>query len=152
MKMENDTTIRLAREFPNIVAMKEATGDMNNMKDLIARAPKGFNVVSGDDSLTLELIKNNGRGVISVASNIVPADVKKMVDLAMEGRHAEAEKINAKLQPLFETLFIETNPIPIKTALAMQGKIEEQFRLPMCTMEPENREKLRSVLKNMRLI
>ncbi|MDP2750362.1 MAG: 4-hydroxy-tetrahydrodipicolinate synthase [Nanoarchaeota archaeon] len=151
-KMDNDVTIKLAKEFPNIVAMKEATGDINNIKDLIARAPKNFNVISGDDSLTVEIIRNGGKGIISVVSNILPGEVKKMTELALQGNYEAAEKINEHLNKLYEVIFIETNPIPVKTALAMQGKIEEKFRLPMCEMEPENKEKLRRVLKEMKLI
>lgn len=151
-KMENDVVIRLANEFPNIVAMKEATGDMNNMKDLIKRSPKGFNVISGDDALTLELIKNGGKGIISVATHIVPREIKQVVSNALAGNFSEAEKIDKKLQPLYSVIFIETNPIPVKTAMAMQGRIQEVFRLPLCDMEPENKEKLRKVLKEMKLI
>jgi len=150
--MDNDTTIKLAKEFPTIVAMKEATGNMENMKDLINRSPEGFNVVSGDDGMTLELIKNGGKGVISVATHLVPEKIKAMVDAALKGNFEEAEKINSDLAPLFEIIFIETNPIPIKTALAMQGKIDEIFRLPMCEMEPQNKDLLRKSLEEQGLL
>ncbi len=151
-KMDNDVTIRLANDFKNIVAIKDATGDLENMKDLIRRAPKGFNVISGDDNLTYDLMKSGGKGIISVASNIIPADIKKLTSLCAAGKFSDAEQLSNRLMPLFRTIFIETNPIPIKTALAMQGKIKEEFRLPMCAMEPDNKEKLRKVLKDRGLV
>jgi 4-hydroxy-tetrahydrodipicolinate synthase len=104
-------------------------------------------VLSGDDVLTLPMMSLGAKGVISVASNIVPAEVKKMVDLANANDFASAMKLNSKLYPLFRDLFVETNPIPVKAAMAMMGMIEEEYRLPLCEMSPKNRDMLKKTLK-----
>lgn len=152
VNVETPTLMRLANDCGNIVAVKEASGDINQMKDVIAQRPEGFSVLSGDDNITLELIKVGGNGVISVASNIVPDRMVAMVKAALDGNFEEAEKLNNELIPLFEAEFIETNPIPIKCALALKGMCKEVYRLPMCELRPENKEKLKKVLKEMKII
>ena len=150
VNVETPTLVRLMNDCQNIVAVKEASGDLNQMKDVIAQRKNGFSVLSGDDNMTFSLIKEGGDGVISVASNIAPDRIVAMVHAALDGRMAEAEKLDKNLAELFKACFIETNPIPIKTALAMKGMCQEVFRLPMCSMEDANKEKLRKVLKGMR--
>jgi len=152
VNVETATLMRLARDCSNVVAVKEASGDINQMKDVISQRPEGFSVLSGDDNITLELIQAGGNGVVSVASNIVPDRMVAMVKSALEGNIEEASKINSELAPLFEVEFIETNPIPIKCALAMKGMCEEVYRLPMCELRPENKEKLREVLTEMKIV
>jgi len=152
VNVETPTLMRLANDCKNIVAVKEASGDINQMKDVIAQKPEGFSVLSGDDNITLELIKAGGTGVISVASNLVPDRMVAMVKAALDGNFEEAEKLNNELAPLFEAEFIETNPIPIKCGLALKGMCKEVYRLPMCELRPENREKLKKVLQEMKII
>ena len=152
VNVETATLMRLARDCPNIVAVKEASGDINQMKEVISQRPEGFSVLSGDDNITLELIQAGGNGVVSVASNIVPDKMVAMVKSALEGNIEEASKINDELAPLFEVEFIETNPIPMKCALAMKGMCEEVYRLPMCELSPENKKKLKQVLTRMKII
>lgn len=149
--IETETLVRLA-EHSNIVGVKEASGSLPQMMDVVYSTPEDFSVLSGDDNLTLPLMAVGGKGVVSVASNIVPDRMNKMVNAGLEGDFEEMRKWHYELFPLFKVEFIETNPIPIKTALAMKGMIQEVFRLPMCEMAPENRKKLRSVLKNLRII
>lgn len=149
--IETDTLMRLA-EHENIVGVKEASGDFSQIMDVLMRRPKNFCVLSGDDNLTLPLMALGGEGVISVASNIIPKTLGDMVNLALRGSWEEARRQHFQLLPLFKALFLETNPIPIKTALAMKGMIKEVFRLPLCAMEPGNREKLSKVLTDQRVL
>ena len=152
VNVETPTLVRLMNDCENIVAVKEASGDINQMKDVIAQRKNGFSVLSGDDNMTLSLIKEGGDGVISVASNLVPNKIVAMVHAALDGKMMEAEKLDKNLAELFKACFIETNPIPIKTALAMKGMCQEVFRLPMCTMEDANKKKLRKVLEEMKIL
>jgi 4-hydroxy-tetrahydrodipicolinate synthase len=152
VNLETKTLARLQKEYSNIVAVKEASGDINQMQEVIDAMPKEFDVLSGDDNMTFELMKRGGKGVISVASNVIPGQVKQLTDYALAGDFESAENLNNKLLPFFEGMFIETNPIPVKTSLALMGKLNEVFRLPMCSMNPENKEKLRILLKNMKLV
>jgi 4-hydroxy-tetrahydrodipicolinate synthase len=108
--------------------------------------------LSGDDNLTFPIIALGGNGVISVASNIAPTQVIEMVNGALQGNWSKAIKDHYRLLPLFKALFLETNPIPVKTALAMKGMVKEIFRSPLCSMEPENREKLKKVLESQGII
>ena len=151
MNIETNTLLRMA-EHKNIVGVKEASGSISQMMDVMSRRREGFTVLSGDDNLTLPLIALGGDGVISVASNLVPREVCDMVHCALEGKWEEAREYHYRLLPLFKALFIETNPIPVKTALAMQGLIKEVFRSPMCSMDPQNREKLKAVLESHRIL
>ena len=145
------TVARLA-EIKNIVAIKEATGDMKQVSEVIRLCGERITVISGDDFTTLPLIALGGKGVISVSANVAPKDVSKMCSLMLHGDYDEARKLHYKLEPLNAAMFIETNPIPVKTALAMMGKIKEEFRLPLCEMLPANKEKLKKTLKDLKLI
>jgi 4-hydroxy-tetrahydrodipicolinate synthase len=145
------TVARLA-EIKNIVAIKEATGDMKQVSEVIRLCGDRITVISGDDFTTLPLLALGGKGVISVSANVAPKDVSMMCSLWMEGQHDRARTIHYKLEPLNAAMFIETNPIPVKTALAMMGKIQEEFRLPLCEMAPANKEKLKKVLADLKLI
>ena len=152
VNMETSTLARLAEEFSNIVAVKEASGDINQMKDVLNTLPKSFDVLSGDDNMTYELMRLGGKGVISVASNIIPDRIKQLTDECISSNFTKAEHIHNELMPLFKAIFIETNPIPIKAALAMKGMIKESYRLPMCEMKSENREKLKQVLADLKVL
>jgi|TARA_B100001964_G_C14246204_1_gene607536 4-hydroxy-tetrahydrodipicolinate synthase len=146
INMETATLARLQKEHSNIAAVKEASGDINQMQDVINTLPKDFDVLSGDDSMTVQLMKIGGKGIISVASNIIPQQVHDLTQAALDGDFEKAEQMNKDLTPLFEGIFIETNPIPIKAGLVMKGMIKESYRLPMCEMQPENKEKLKKIL------
>ena len=149
VNVETKTLMRIVHDCKNVVAVKEASGDLNQMKDVIAQRPSGFSVLSGDDGITLDLIKAGGDGLISVASNFIPSQMVELVDAALEKDFPRAEKLHKELTPFFEGEFMETNPLPIKAALAMQGKCEEVYRLPMCEMRPENRQKWKGMLETM---
>lgn len=146
VNLETDTLVRLMDDCPNIVGVKEASGDINQMKEVIARRREGFCVLSGDDNLTVPLIKEGGDGVISVASNFIPAQMSRLVKLALEGNFADAETLEKELAPLFAVEFVETNPIPIKYMLSLQGMCQEVYRLPMCELRPASKEKVKAVL------
>jgi 4-hydroxy-tetrahydrodipicolinate synthase len=153
VNLETETLVSLTKECKNIVAVKEASGSLDQMSSVIASTDKGFRVLSGDDNMTLDLIKAGGHGVISVASNLVPEKMVRLVTSALSGDMKTAESINAELADLFSVLFIETNPIPVKTALAMMARCEEVFRLPMCELSTsENRAALRTVIEKLGLI
>ena len=152
INMETSTLARLAKENSNIVGVKEASGNISQMMDVISNLPKNFTVLSGDDNLTLPLMSLGGKGVISVASNIIPNQMRQLTKFALNGDFENAKKLHYSLLPLFKGIFIETNPIPIKSALAMKGFIKEVYRLPMCEMRAENKEKLREVLTNLNLL
>ncbi|HDK16897.1 MAG TPA: 4-hydroxy-tetrahydrodipicolinate synthase, partial [Nitrospirae bacterium] len=134
------TVARLA-EIENIVAIKEATGSMKQVSEVIRLCGDSITLISGDDFTTLTLMALGGKGVISVATNVAPKDVSDMCRLWNEGKSEEARKLHFKLEPVNESMFIETNPVPAKTALGMMGKIQEEFRLPLCAMSSENKEK-----------
>jgi len=152
VNIETATLAKLAKEHSNIVAVKEASGDINQMQDVLNTLPKEFDVLSGDDKMTFPLMKIGGKGVISVASNIIPAEVKQLTEYALNGDMQKAEEMHNKLLPLFEGLFVETNPLPVKAALAMKGMIKESYRLPMCEMQTENKEKLRKLLEDFKVL
>ncbi len=145
------TVARLA-EIKNIVAIKEATGDMKQVSEVIRLCGSRITVLSGDDFTTLPLMALGGKGVISVSANVAPKLVSRMCSLWEQGSYDEARKIHYMLEPLNASMFIETNPIPVKTALAMMRKIREEFRLPLCEMSGPNKEKLKNVLKSYKLV
>ncbi len=145
------TVARLA-EIRNIVAIKEATGDMKQVSEVIRLCGDSITVISGDDFTTLPLIALGGKGAISVSANIMPKEVAKMCSLALKGQFEKARELHFRLEPLNAAMFFETNPIPVKTGLAMMGRIQEEFRLPLCEMAPANREKLKKVLSGLKLI
>ncbi len=145
-------TVARLRAIKNIVGIKEATGDMKQASELIRLCGRDFDVISGDDFTTLPLLALGGVGAISVTANVAPADAAAMFDAFFAGKTAEALKLHFKMEPLHGAMFIETNPIPVKTALAFMGKIAEEFRLPLCPMADANKEKLKKALKDYGLI
>lgn len=151
VNMLPSTVARLA-EFKNIVAIKEATGDMKQASELIRLLGDRMAVLSGDDFTTLPMLALGGRGSISVTANVAPKDAAEMFNAWERGDLAKARQLHYKLEPLNTAMFIETNPIPVKTALVLMGKIREEFKLPLCEMSRANREKLQDVLKNAGII
>lgn len=146
-----ETVARLA-EFPEIVAIKEASGNLGQMADVIMLAGENITLLSGDDNLTLPVLAIGGKGVISVVANIVPADNAKLVKAWADGNVAEARAFYYKLLPLCKAMFFETNPIPVKTSAALMGLIGDEMRLPMCPMAPVNLDKLKKALSDYGLI
>lgn len=145
------TVARLA-EIPRIAGIKEATGDMKQVSEVIRVCGDRITVLSGDDFTNLPLLALGGRGAISVTANVCPRDMAELFNAWERGDIARAREIHYRLEPINKAMFIETNPIPVKTALAMMGKIREEFRLPLCEMSPANKEKLAEVLRNAGLI
>ena len=142
-----ETVARLA-EFPEIVAIKEASGNLGQMADVMMLAGENITLLSGDDNLTLPALAIGGKGVISVVANIVPGDSAKLIRAWADGNVAEAQALYYKLLPLCKAMFFETNPIPVKTAVALMGLIGDEMRLPMCPMAPENLDKLKKALSD----
>ncbi len=134
VNLENETLHRLMSENKNIVGVKEASGSLEQMKNLISLRHDEFVVLCGDDNMTVDLIEAGGNGVVSVAANLIPRQMKEMVHEAIDGNIEQARGLENRLMPFFRACFIETNPIPIKTAMAMKGWCQESFRLPMCTL------------------
>jgi 4-hydroxy-tetrahydrodipicolinate synthase len=145
------TVARLA-ELKNIVAIKEATGDMKQVSEVVRLCGDRIAVISGDDFTTLPLLALGGQGVISVTANVAPREMSDMCRLWKEGKHDEARALHYRLEPLNNAMFIETNPIPAKTALSLMGRIREEFRLPLCEMSDANKEKLRKAIQDFGLI
>ena len=152
VNVETETLMRLAKDCKNISGVKEASGNIEQIKEVIAQKPENFCVLSGDDNITMELIKEGGQGVISVASNLVPKKMSEMVGNALKGNLKEAEKQNKELKTLFEAEFIETNPIPIKYLLSLKGMCKEIYRLPMCEMSQEHKKEVEKMIKDNKLI
>jgi 4-hydroxy-tetrahydrodipicolinate synthase len=146
------TVARLAEKVKNIVALKEATGDMKQMSEIMRLCGDRINILSGDDFTTFAMYALGGKGTISVTANIAPRDIAAMWDAWQAGDMEEAKRLHYKTDPLNYAMFIETNPVPVKTALAMMGKIKEEVRLPLCGMSDENRKKLKKALKSYKLI
>ncbi len=146
-----ETVARLS-ELGNIVGIKEATGSMKRASEIISLCGDRMAVISGDDFTYFPLLSLGGKGVISVAANVVPKDMAAIWDLTREGRWDEARDIHYRLFPLFKSLFLETNPIPVKAALSMMGKIEDEIRLPLTRLSSKNREVLRSVLTDLGIL
>lgn len=144
-----ETVARLST-IDTIVAIKEASGSMDQADQIMQLCD--LPIISGEDSLTYPLIAIGARGVISVTANVVPRLVKKMVTAGLQGNGEEARRLHKKLYPFSKVAFIETNPIPVKTALGMMGKIKPEFRLPLCEMRPENQKKLTDVLKTLGVV
>jgi len=147
--IEPGTIERLAG-LKNIVAVKEASGSLDQASQIISMCD--LTVLSGDDSLTLPLMSVGAKGVISVAANVAPAQTAAMCAAWLDGKPDEARRIHYELLPLFKALFLETNPIPVKAAVAAMGKVAEEYRLPLCPPSEDNRGKLLAVLKDMGLI
>ncbi len=146
------TTLRLAREVQNIVATKEASGDLAQIMAVLRERPQNFRVLSGDDALTLALIALGADGLISVASNEAPALMSRMVDLALAGDWSEARELHYKLLPLMEANFIESSPGPVKAALAMMNLLGENFRLPLVPVGEKTHARLHDVLAELGLL
>lgn len=137
---------KLANEFPHIVGIKEATGDMGQASEILETCPARFSAISGDDLTALPFMALGGRGVISVTSNIAPDRVVAMANAVLESSMVEARRLHHELFPVSRAMFMVSNPIPVKTALAMMGKMSAEMRLPLCPMSSEQQEKLRQIL------
>lgn len=146
------TTIARLSAIKSIVGVKEGSGSVQQASDIVQLCGDRLTVLAGDDSLTLPMMAVGGKGVITVTANLVPADMSGMVKRFAEGKIEEARRIHFKLSPLFAALFYETNPIPVKEALGLMGKIDPELRLPLCPMAQDTREKLVRVLKDFGLI
>jgi len=151
VNVEPATLARLA-PIKNIVGVKEASGNVTQMCEIVRAVPDDFLVLSGDDALTLPLMAIGGRGIISVAANEIPAEMVQMVEAAERGDFATARQTHQRILPLMLGNFIEANPVPVKAAMAAMGLIEEHYRLPMCSPKPESREKLTRILKELNLL
>ncbi len=147
-----ETCVRLAAETKSIVAIKEAGGSVERVSALRAALPESFEILSGDDSLTLPFIAAGAVGVISVASNLVPAQVGDLVRAALAGDFEKARRIHLQLYPLFKDLFIESNPTPVKYALSLAGQMKPDVRLPLCEMSPASAAKLEGTLRQLHLL
>ncbi len=147
-----ETVKRLAQECKNVIGIKEAGGNADRVSQLRAALGPRFTILSGDDSLTLPFMAVGAQGVISVASNVIPRQVVQMVGAFASGNLQAALKLHQKYYPLFKDLFIETNPVPVKAALAMMGQLQEEYRLPLVPMSARNRELLRDTMKRCGLL
>jgi 4-hydroxy-tetrahydrodipicolinate synthase len=148
----SDTTLRLARDAENIVAVKEASGNLGQIMEILRGRPEGFRVLSGDDSFTFPMIALGADGLISVASNEAPDLMSQMVELALAGNWNEARQLHYRLLPLMDVNFIESSPGPVKAALAMMGLIEESYRLPLVPIQEQSKVRVRSVLTELGLL
>jgi len=146
VNVEPATLARLA-QIENIVGVKEASGNISQMARVVHEVPESFAVLSGDDSITVPLIALGGRGIISVVSNEIPGEMTALTQAALAGEFARARALQKQWLPLMEVNFVESNPIPVKTAMAMMGLLEPVFRLPMCAPSPQNAAKIEAVLE-----
>jgi len=147
-----ETTLRLARDCENIVAVKEASGNLSQIMEIVRDRPEQFRVLSGDDAITFAMIALGGDGLISVASNEAPEMMSRMVDLALDGNWDEARELHYRLLALMEVNFIESSPGPVKAALAMMNLMGENFRLPLVPIQEKSRERVREVLSELGLL
>jgi 4-hydroxy-tetrahydrodipicolinate synthase len=150
--ISGDTTLRLARDCDNIVAVKEASGNLSQIMEILRARPEGFRVISGDDALTLAMIALGGDGLISVASNEVPKLMSELNDQALAGNWDEARALHYRLLPLMEANFIESSPGPVKAAMALMGLLEENLRLPLVPVQEKTRARMREVLNELGLL
>ena len=146
------TTLKLARDCENIVAIKEASGNLSQIMEILRERPRGFSVLSGDDAVTLPLIALGAEGIVSVASNEIPDLMSQMTNLALAGKWDEARAIHYRILPLMEINFIESSPGPVKAAMSMMGLLEENFRLPLVPITEKSRVKIREVIAELGLI
>ncbi len=151
VNMLPETVARLA-ELPEVVAIKEASGNLGQMTEIIRLAGDKITLLSGDDNITLPVLSIGGKGVVSVIANIVPRETAEMINAWEEGRIEEARELFYKLSPLCQAMFYETNPVPVKTSLALMGKIRDEIRLPLAHMAPSNLERLKKVLNEFGLV
>ena len=149
--IEPATLSRLAK-ISNIIAVKEASGSMTQIAEVLNLVPDDFVVFSGDDAITLPVISLGGQGIISVASNVIPAELSRMTQAALDGDWIAARKLHRKYLPLMQALFFESNPMPVKCVLAMMGRIDENYRLPMLQVKPETRAKLERIAAEVGLL
>ena len=152
VNIEPETIARLSTDCKNMIAVKEASGSLDQMSRIRQLCPKNFNLLSGDDSLTLPILSIGGTGIVSVVANIVPKEVADLVSEFEKGNIERAREIHFKLLPLIKAIFIETNPIPVKTAMGLLGMCEPDLRLPMCPMSNENLERLKKALREYGLL
>ena len=152
VNIKAETTIKLANEFSNIVGIKEASGDLDQLSRIVKETDKDFSVMSGEDSLNLPIMSCGGDGVISVTANILPGKLHDLVALCSKQNYTDALKIHQELIEINEALFIETNPIPVKESLHLMKMIERELRLPLCFMEDDNLEILIKVLRKYKLV
>lgn len=147
--IEAETTLALARDVPNIIGIKEASGNMEQVKAILKGRPEGFAVLSGNDEDTLAIMKEGGDGVISVASNVFPSAMADFVHACADGKWEDASAMNEHLTPLFKALFVEPNPIPAKAAMAQMGLMENSLRLPLVTASAETEDIIRLTLSKL---
>lgn len=146
------TLARMAKDLPTIVAVKEAAGSLDQVSEILTLTHSGFTVLSGDDSLTLPMISVGAKGVVSVVANVAPKETQALCEAALKGDRKRAAALHLKLFPLIKSLFVETNPIPVKAALAMMGACRPEPRLPLTVLTAENRPALKKALKEFGLI
>ncbi|MBN2829316.1 MAG: 4-hydroxy-tetrahydrodipicolinate synthase [Candidatus Cloacimonetes bacterium] len=151
VNISSSTTVRLAREFKNIVGIKEASADLIQATEIIRDSPSDFSVMSGEDALVMPTMALGAKGCISVTANILPAEFHNLTALCLQGEYSKAMHLHQELLEINRKMFIETNPIPVKEALAMMGLLELEFRLPMCPLLPANRSILEECLKRYKL-
>lgn len=151
-KISVANTIKLANAYDHIVGIKEASGDLSLFTDLVAQKPEGFKIYSGDDFLSAPANILGADGCISVIANVIPKEFAQLMKVSLEGNVSEMNTLFYQYRELMDLLFIESNPIPVKTAIAQMGKIKEVFRSPMCTMEDANKSLLVSELQKLRII
>lgn len=148
IEISNDTAVRLYEKYPHIRMMKEAGGKAEKVEDLRSKVDSNYTILSGDDGLTIDFMKKGAKGVISVASNIVPEKMVEMVDFMLKGETEKAQSISDSLAGVFKALFIEPNPVPVKTAMWAKGMIASPYvRLPLCRMQPQNEQTLKSEME-----
>ena len=147
--IEADTTLALAKDVPNIIGIKEASGNKEQIGKILKGRPEGFAVLSGNDDDTLALMKDGADGVISVASNVFPSAMVDLVRALQDGKWEDAEKMNARLSPLFKALFVEPNPIPAKAAMAQLGLMENSLRLPLVKATEDTENLMRKTLQDL---
>ncbi|HAK46526.1 MAG TPA: 4-hydroxy-tetrahydrodipicolinate synthase [Spirochaeta sp.] len=145
--IENSTMLRLAAH-PNIVAVKEASGSIPQVMDLAHKKPEDFTILSGDDNLGLPMIACGGRGIISVASNIIPAEMEELVRTANAGNFERARELHYQLFPFLKALFMDTNPVPVKYGCFLKGMMKDVYRLPLCEMTDENKKAFEEIMKS----
>lgn len=152
VNMLPETVAKVARDCKNIIGIKEAAGSLDQVSEIIQVCPKDFTLLSGDDSLTLPMLSVGGKGIISVIANIVPRDVSEMCNAWFKGNVEKAKELHYKMFPLVKALFIETNPIPVKTAMGLLGLCSPELRLPLVSMEERNLEKLKKAMHDYGLL
>lgn len=145
-------TVRRLAAIPNIVGVKEASGNVSQMAAILNAVPDEFTVLSGDDAITLPVISLGGRGVISVVSNEIPAEMARLARLALRGDFRSAREIQRRVHPLMEVNFVESNPIPVKAAMAQMGLLEPVWRLPLVAPKAESEARIRAVLESLELV